>query len=384
MFRHLIILLLLVSVLISGCYNKVEVDDTIVALGRGLDIEGNAVVYSVQLALPQPREGTPSGPKFLVVSEKDKSYAVAARKLTLKFPRKPLWAMANTVIISEALAKKDVALFTDFILRNRNVHPYIFMFLATKATPEEVLEVKVPLEEYSALALEKMIQRQQRQIGIYMPVKGKDFTSKLATEGIEPVLPQVTIEQKDKEKIIKLDGTAVFRGRRMVGSLNEQESRGLRYLSPKRNSGGLFFIKSPTKKTGLVENTITLELISLQSKAKPVIKDNKIKILIEVEADGNFYEQNNTQNYLTPDMIKKLEQAANETIKQDIQSSISRAQSFKSDIFGWGLAIARSNPDKWEDLKESWPEHFARIESDIKVDFKLRRSYLLIDSFEIK
>jgi len=388
--RYLIVtILLLSSLLLSGCYNRLEVNDTVGVVGYGVDIKGGQKAFSAQLALPKQREGgaAPTGPQSMIISETGQGFAEAARRVLLYLPRVPLWSMTDTMIMSEKLARKDIGLVIDFFARNRFLRNNLFLFLSKGTTPVDIMQVKVPPEDYSALALEKIIRNQEKQLGIYMPVTLKDFLYKSGTPGIEPVIPQVIIEKKGEKEKLKLEGTAVFRGRKMVGSLNEQESRGLRYLSPKMISGGLFIIKSPDSKNNdmdMLENAVTLELIRSRAKVKPVISGDRIKMKIKIEAEGNFYEQSNTVDLSSQEMIKKLEEEANKAIKRDIQACIDQAQSLNSDILGWGLSISRCCPQEWEQLKDNWPQDFVRVESEISVDYKIRNSYLLKRAFKFQ
>ena len=387
MHRRLIVtIILLSSLIISGCYNRLEVDETVIVVGYGVDIKGEQKVFSAQLALPAPRmqQAGSTGSLAMIVTEPGQGFAEAARRVFLTLPRTPVWSMTDTMIMSEKLAREDIGLVVDFLARNRFLRNNLFLFLSKGTSPEEIYRIEVPPENYSALALEKMIKAQEKQIGIYIPVKQKDFLYKSATAGIEPVIPQVIIEKSGEQKRLKLEGTAVFRDQRMVGSLNEQESRGFRYLSPQMISGGLFIIESPTGNTdkGILQNAVTLELIRSRTQIEPVLEGNKIKMNIKIEAEGNFYEQSNPTDLASQAMIKNLEIAANKTIKRDIQKCIDKAQLLKSDILGWGLNISRYCPQEWEQLKNNWPQDFARVESEISVDFKIRRSYLLEQAFK--
>lgn len=375
MYRYryfLIILLYCSTIFLSGCFKITEINDTVVAVGRGIDIEGQEILFSAQLALPEPEEGASKEEPAIVVTARGDSFALAARNIYYNTPRKPLWSMIDTIIIGENLARQDASLFADYLARNRNLRLNANLFLAYQCTPEDVFKVKVPLEKLSAVALNKMIDLQENQLGIYMPVKAKEFLFKAGTPGVEPVLPQIVIEKKNDKEVLKLDGTAVFYNKQMVGSLNEDESRGFRFLSPRRIHGGLMVVPSPLE-GGL---PVTVELTASLAKTQIKVED-QIKILIEIKAEGNFYEQNDTLEYLTPENIGKVELAVNQQIKKEVQACIDKAQALKSDIFGWGRDINLNEPQVWESVQNDWPQIFSETEAEISVDFKLRRGYLV-------
>ncbi|MBC7075489.1 MAG: Ger(x)C family spore germination protein [Syntrophomonadaceae bacterium] len=392
-------LLLLNSFMLCGCYNRLEVNNSVVVTGYGADIREGKNVFTIQMALPQarPEGGTPQQPQSLVVSETGYGWSRTARKLFLSIPRTPLWAMATVFIVGEDLARENIGLITDFWTRNRFLRSNLILLLARGASPEEVMQVDMPPESYSAIALEKMVRTQEAQIGIYTPVTLGDFLEKLASPAIEPVIPQVVIKTEGKQKRLKLEGSAVFKGHKMVGSLNEQETRGLRYMSPFMISGGLFTVAIlPNGEPGgccynisgelqaELENAVTLELVRSQARIEPAITGDKIKMKIKIEAEGNLYEQQSSRDFASQEMIKKLEEAANQAIKKDIQACIGKAQLLNSDILGYGSAVSHKFPREWERLKTNWYQSFSRVQSEISVDFKIRRSYLVDKPFEIR
>jgi spore germination protein KC len=382
----LIISLLLFFFILPGCGNSLEINETIIPIGMGLELKGDDKVLSAQMASAQETgSGEGSSAPVLVISESGTgTWAELARRSSLSLSRSPLWAFTSSVFIGENLARKDTGLFVDILARNRFIRNNIFLFLTKGTTPEEIFRCKVQAEDYSVTTLEKTITTQEKQIGIYMPVYASDFLYKSATPGIEPVLPQVTIDKEPNAEQIKLNGTAVFLERKMVGSLDQYESRGFRFLSPKMISAGLFNLKAPEGTNNDLADIITMELIRSEAKWEPVIKDNKINIQVTIKTEGNLYEQNNLIDYSTPEMINKLEREAENLMKNNITACIAKAQLLQSDIFGWGLGIKKKHPRLWEEVKTDWPQVFSRLDTNIEVDFKLRRSYLLEKPFKFQ
>jgi spore germination protein KC len=296
--------------------------------------------------------------------------------------------MADTIIIGEKLAELDSGLFTDLLLRNPRLRYNVQLFVAKGVFPSEILEAEVFPEDYSGTALENIIDNQRGQAGIYIPVDIKDFLFKTGTAGIEPVLPQIIMEKSENQAKLKLQGTAVFKGRQMVGSLDEQQTRGLALLNPKSIHRTVFNIKSPghgeeTSELKLYD-TMAMELTSYQIQVKPLINGNNITMNIIMEAKGNIIEDNNNHNISDPEMVSSIEREAARVLRQYIHSCIEQAQSLNSDILGWGLAISRSHPKTWMEIEASWPDMFAGISSNIQVKYELQQSYLLNDAFPFK
>jgi spore germination protein KC len=382
----LLLLLLFSLFFTTGCWNHMEVNETAEAEGIVLDLDGDQPSLSVQLAKPITKDQAGSASALpLNITETGRTFTEAARKITLSLARLPMWAHAGTIIIGNNLASQDLARVVDFVARNRNIRKSALVFISSGSTGKECLEAEVPLESHSSAALKRLIRIQEQQLGIYLPVTLDQFLETLATPGIDPVAPQVAIRETGGKKNLRLVGTAVFKDRKMVGSLDETESRGYRYLSSKMINGGLIIIQSPLENSPSSDKLISIELTRSQATVSPQFEGDRIKNMkIQVEAEGNFYEQTFTGDVLSLDNVNKMQEMVNEKIKAEITASIMKAQGLDSDIFGWGRSIYRRNPALWKEIEKDWPTVFPGIETDISVDFKLRRTYLLDKSFEFK
>lgn len=56
-------------------------------------------------------------------------------------------------------------------------------------------------------------------------------------------------------------------------------------------------------------------------------------------------------------------------------------EEYQSDIFGFGEAIHRSNPEEWNKIKENWDEEFSDLTVNVKVDMKIRLTGTVNSSF---
>ena len=71
-------------------------------------------------------------------------------------------------------------------------------------------------------------------------------------------------------------------------------------------------------------------------------------------------------------------------IKKEITLAIKQAQENKSDIFGFGDALHRSNPKAWKKMKSQWNDvYFPEVKTDISVDAFIRRSGLRNNAHEV-
>lgn len=374
MLRLIMTIILITLLFCNGCYNRVEIDNSIAVVAHGLDIsaDGKRLVSTAQLALPSQAQAEQEAPKFMLRSAQAPSFTMADQEIAYTLPRQLVWSMVETYIVGETIARQDITLILDHLARTRTVREGSMLFLAYNSTPHEVLSTETPPEDYSGPALAKMIRAQEEQTGLYSPVTIQEFLQKVSRPGIEPVLPQVMIESMEGRAKLKISGLAVFQGHRMVGSLNEQESRGFHFMKSSAR-GGLFVVNLPGEAG---QSRHTLELIQSQATIEPIIKQGQIIMKIAVKADGNLYELHSSDSIIDLEQMDLLEEAAIMAIRSDVEACIHKARGFQSDILGWGLTIHSKDRALWGTLAEDWPAQFAALPYEIEVDYKLRRTYL--------
>jgi len=370
-------LLLLLSICLSGC-GKIEMNTASIPLGIGTDIQDDQIIISAQMANPSsPEKPLGNAPQFKVITASGKTFSEAVRNTSLSFSTIPLWSHIQLSILGENLAREGITPLIDFLARNRYARKNNQLVISHKATPEQILNVKPILEPYSTFAIKNVLKIQEAQLGIYTPTDTTELLKRMSNPGIEFVAPMITITKIGQEEQILMKDMAVFKGSKMIGTLNEMESRGYRLMQPKMMTGGLFLVPSPLDDG----HFITLEISRSQAKIIPQLQGNEIKMQITIKAEGNFYEQGGGGNLFSPEMFKEIGEAANQELERQMLLCIRKSQALNSDILGWGQLLYRSDPEAWKGFASQWDQIFPGVGYEVKVKFDLRRSYLTDKSF---
>lgn len=364
-----------------GCWNLTEVNNTAIVAGLGADVlDDGQMHFSVQVEpASAAAEGEPVKPKNTVLTSTGRTITEAARNITLIMPRVPLWPHASSLVIGEQLARSDLARIADFLARNRNVRMDSTMLVAKNARPDQVFSVNDPLTGCSARCLEDLLDFEETTRGSYVSVTIAEFLFKLATPGVDPVLPMLATATSKSGPILKLQGTALFRERHMVGALNERESRGFRWLCPVKNRGGLLVTSMPQGK-----GRVAFEPIKFSCKQLPRSQNGLVVMDIEINAILNFYEQQGDNKLIGLYQRRDLEIAAAREIRKEVRACIDKAQTLNSDILGWGRIIYRHHPVQWEKMQGNWEQLYPQVKANIRVNCRVDKTYLSASSFKFR
>jgi spore germination protein KC len=206
-----------------------------------------------------------------------------------------------------------------------------------------------------------------------------DLIKSVVSEGNNPVLTGIRLigdlegskTRKNFESIKPLGvlqpwGLAVFNGDRMVGWLNEEESKGFSDLTNKLKRSVLN-IACPT------EGYLAVDIIRSETKVKGQVVNGKPKVDVSMRTEANVSDVECKIDLAKGETLSLLEKEIEKEIKKHGEASVKKAKQLKTDIFSFGEAIHRAEPAYWSKVKEEWNRHFAELTIDIKVDARIRR-----------
>lgn len=369
-----IIIILLALFFISGCGNMVDVEQTAVGAGLGVDLDSQGkILFYAQFDRPiNVQEAGIIKSQSEVFVGTGLTPTQAARDIILTLPRMPIWAHADVFVLGETLARTDLSYMTDFLARNRNIRKDALIVLAHQVTPYDIFKGDFPMS-LSSRGLVDLLEIQEDMFGVYKPVSCAEFLDKTAAPGIDPIMPQVTVSQQKGRPVITLDGMAVFRQNRLVGSLNELESRGFLWVTATKKVGGLIVLDDPLP--GL--NFVTLEASRFNSRTRPRIEDGEIIMDIEVEVILNLYDQGGLADVQKLENIETLETLAAQEIERQVRACINKVQQLNGDILGWGKKIYAYYPQVWATIENDWYEILPQVSTQVTVKTEIRKQGLL-------
>jgi spore germination protein KC len=175
------------------------------------------------------------------------------------------------------------------------------------------------------------------------------------------------LQQTAPATFLKYDAIGVFRKDKLIGWLNEDESKGLNYALGNVKST---IVTIPCPKKGKAD----IELIHTNTELKTEYIGNKLKGTIKIAATANVGNvQCKTLNLTKPETISQLEIKTEKKIQQNITNALHASQrKYKIDPFGFGEALRRSNPDYWHRQKKDWVRIFVNMPVETEVTVKIK------------
>jgi spore germination protein KC len=366
-------------ILLTGCWNRVEINDIAIVTAIGLDlVEDDQLRLTLQVAVPSKLvtggTGGSSGKSTIVISETGASVSEAYRNIQGKLSRRIFFSQSRVLLIGEDLAKKGVFHIIDF--HTRYAEPRINSFIMfTKGKASKIINSMPKFESVSA---EEMRELAKMSVGLKIYVR--DFLNMLLTDGIEPFASQFTLKPlevstKKSGETQAVNGIAVFKGDKLVGWMDEVETRGLLWLRNEIKTG-IITIKVPEEKGG---GNISMEIVRGETNIVPILKQGKLKLDVDVVTELSVIENDSKLNLFEKKVIEEIQTYSEEKISKRIEMIVEKAQKeYASDIFGFGQSVYKKYPKQWNThYKKNWENEFAQTKVTIHSKAFVRRIGLI-------
>jgi spore germination protein KC len=379
--RALIVILCISLLFIEGCWGKREVEQLAFIIAIGIDQGENPQELLITYQFAQPKKGGQSGSEIneWTISTEVAHIPESMEKVYEILNRQPFLGTTKMIIIGEDLAKSG---FNEAIDTYQRVYLFrrTMYLLVAKGTAQDILNTKLRNEQLPAISLLGRIE-QYKGVSTFPVTRLGHYLTVLSREGQAPILPVVETlksgeegiqyegEKKGKAEELRIQGVGVFKEGKLIGYLNDQETKGYMWL---QNEVGTRFISSPqidgVEVTTIVDNPKTSYSVSQE--------EDGLHFKYQVKVKGVIDEIKGKQSMMNYEewaaFIKEAEKGIKQTVEKECYAAIQKDKGISADFLGIGRHIQQKKPSLWKEFKNNWDEKLSNLQVDVDVQVTLR------------
>lgn len=391
----MILCTILCTLLLTSCWDRQELNELGIVGAYALDKgENGEIILTAQIIRPSAIKAASGGGTLNseqpveIISSSGTTIFEAIRKISQKFDRRMIFSHAMVIVIDEALAREGIFPILDFLERSYEIRLTNFFVIAKGTTARGIISDKHGLGNIQATYLEA-IAKNSRLNSFSSAPNILDFIKKALNNHTNPIGGVMEIyeqpvsnvelaesikgEEDNVHRGIRMTGTAVFNKDKLIGFLDDIETRGLKWITGEVESS-IINVPSLDEK----DKFLVVEVKSSSSKIIPQITDGEISFTVVVNETGDIVEQQTLTDVSKLPVLKKVEDIQNEVIQKEIEGTIDILQKeFGSDIIGFGKALYNKYPDEWKRIQNDWEYIFPVVKYTVVVNTKIRKTGLL-------
>ncbi len=394
---YCIILCIMISVLLSGCWSRKEPKTLALVNSVIYDIDDTGG-FQVTLEVLNPaaeggikNSGTGKSPNITAISEGG-SVPEAIRNASESLERTIFAGHKKVRFFSEEFAEADMTSVMDYWLRDPLTDENPLMVVIRGEDPEQVYSCMLGLSDTVGDYLESMSKTQPNMTANSVFIKNLDFMKDYYDKGKQPVAGvaelveceskpsnNTAIDSKNSQGLqspqssankkyrIKYEGLAAFKDDKLVGYMDVVETRAYNFVTNNVKNATVSILSEDRQTVVTVHNPKT--------EIETEINDGKIAVNVKIRTGISILQEGGTLDISKIGPLKTVEADFDKQMEEEITAAIKKAQTeFQSDIFGFGVSMHKQHPEKWKEIKGSWDDYFAKAEINVSVESSVDRS----------
>ncbi|NFL55253.1 Ger(x)C family spore germination protein [Clostridium botulinum] len=384
--KCLAIILILSTICMTGCWDKIEINERAFASVLGVDA-GKDIGKEKQLkeisesasftgskfdkikvtyAFPDisklgPEKGGTAVDNTMSVdaySMQDSINEVINKSSrTLSFGHLKLIVL-NTSILDYTNTFKEVL---DYLQRQPAINRMIYIVFSEDKS-EEILKFRPNMEKSIENYIIGILENNKKS-NTSSPLTLNEFLEK-TSQNNTTLMPVINIDKKNKD--LKISKVAVIKNDKIKGYVSTEQANSIQLINKRFKGGTRTIIRDGSPLDYSIENN--KRKISIRDKKKLSVD---IKLNLEGQIKGYNIDKQISSN---EGNIKKIEANLNKAITQDIKEVIRISQTeYNTDILDLGEFIHKYHPKLWKEIKGNWNELYKTVDINVSVDTKVRR-----------
>ncbi|EFM11416.1 germination protein, Ger(x)C family [Paenibacillus curdlanolyticus YK9] len=374
--------LIVAMLFVSGCWNRREMNDLAIAVAYGIDKAGDGYRLTVQVVDPgevASQKGSTDRTPVTTYQATGETIFEALRRMTKVSPRKIYNSHLRMLVISDKVAEDGIANVLDFVSRNHEHRGDFYVVIAKDTTASNTLKILTHLESIPANQMYSSLETSERSWAPTSAVTLDELIDDIVSPGKQPAVTGLRIKGsqttgENKRNVNEIasstqlvyNGLAVFKKDKLIGWLNEEESKAYNYIQDNvKSTVGVVYCPGG--------GNVALEVMHSATKVKGKVVHGKPTIDVSVRMRANIGEVRCSIDLSEESSLKQLEQNGNRKVQQFIEETIATVQKkYKVDIFGFGEVMHREQPKYWKTVQDDWDTQFQTLAYRVNVECEIR------------
>ncbi|MBB6447328.1 Ger(x)C family spore germination protein [Bacillus benzoevorans] len=376
--RRNLLMCMALGIFLTGCWDQRELSTVAIVTGMAVDKgeSGRFQLSVLGINAAELNEQTAQGnsPTAMYTLE-GSTLAELSQKMNVAFSKNLVYSHMKVFVISKEIAQEGLLHFLDYLERNREIRDDVNIVVAKEGKAKDILKVTSILQKDSALKLDMQLQQARKVWGLHPDVRLNDLIDAITSPGRQPVLAVVkakgdvkkgesvdNMKKPEPDAVIVIDSMAVFKDKKMLGFLSEEDARMYLWTQNEIENTTLS-VPCEGKKFS------TVKITDSKTKLKGKLVNGTPEIHIDLSMLGYLMGSDCGYPLDKPDSYTKIEKLTEKYVEEHIAETIKKVQQdYGVDIFGFGEVIQRQDYQQFKKVKDHWDEAFRNAKVTITTD----------------
>ncbi|MEC0256094.1 Ger(x)C family spore germination protein [Paenibacillus lautus] len=364
------ILVCIVSLLLSGCWDNKEVQDINYITAMGVDYKDDKYIIYVQMldfatiAKQESSKPTEKAPIW-VGRGTGTTLTEALIDLYTSSQQRISWGHVTALVLSESVLKpKQLSQVFDLTNRSQEIR-YTKWIYGTQDKMEDLFTVS-PFFQLSPLhSLLHEPRESYIQFSFIRPIQFVNFIRLYREKAATVVLPSLHIsaqnwsENLKQHPILEVNGGFLIKNKELMGWLKRSDLLGIRWLASPQSHAAII-VRDNDEAVG------SIRLEKPQSSIEVIRKPNDASYRIKLNIIGTV------QNMYKKVGIKEMKRLTEDTLRKELYNTFHKAALIHADPYELCLQLYRIDPKLWKKLEKEKKDIYDETSLEFDIDVNIR------------
>ena len=384
--RRRALLCLVLCLLLTGCWSRVEVNDLGVVLALGADAgEEGRMRVTLFFARSSSAGGGADGnnqqqgaeSQAWVVTQEAADVTDAIAKIALASSRRISLHHLQVILVGEGVGRQGIRGLEDFVARNPQIRLTArpFTVLGRAQTVLETMPAFKGMQPRNLVDLLDATGVPRYSLKEYL-VARSSLTHSAWMHGLRLMTPPGGLPGTP-DRVVALNGAALYRQDKLVGWLDDYTTKGFYWLLGEGKESVLTG-KCPDG-TG---ETFSSRALQTRASIKPTLAGTKLTFFVRMQAQMELLRVGCKQTAMDdPKSRQTIQELLNQEIEERAVQAIAVIKETKTDPVGFGKRVELAYPAYWQTIKgERWLDVWVDSKVTVSADIRLQNAGLLTTS----
>ena len=361
--KKLLLILIILTTLfsMSGCSYQ-ELNDLAIASAIGIDYENNEFIVTSQILNFQKNEES-SEENVILYEGKGETIGEAIRNTYLQYPNKLHMGHLELIVLNKNAANEKLTEIIDYFIRSPEARSNCYFMISTEGSAKDILTPSEESEDtFTANKIVKIVEDTKKYQGTTTLMTLDQVSIAFLSKGIYPVITSLKYE-KDEEKYSNVISTGLVvlkENNKITDELTKEESTAYNIINKNFTDVMLSFEYQ--------DNNLNVIIFNPSSKIDVKIKENKLKVDINLTLEGHISVINKKINLQKKENIKDIEHKTEEEVKKYIDHLINFNKENNIDTLNIKNKIYKNYYKKYKEYENKNIYEIAEINTNITVN----------------
>ena len=357
-----IILIFLLCMVLTGCFNYTGIDRLTMVAGFSIDNKKDTFILNFEI-IDTIKSNPTEGIKTKVIECEGRTITETITNCKKLLSSRLYFGNTQIVIINKDIAKKGIHDIVLLLLNEHEFRESLKVVVSDEKKAKDIIMADKTNNAILSYQINDIIYEDQSITLSTALIPVYKIFSQVISKDKAFVLPIFKLKKNnDDKKVASSNGLDLFKGNKLVGHINEQNSKAYLFVTDQVRGGDITIKLKEDKK-------VSLQVLKSSTRNEFELKNDKLKVKQKINMNILLRDYSMSDREKDEEEFEKVKKEIVKKMEKEITKYVYELlNTYKIDVFNFKENIYKTDQKLYKKIKNKKIDFFSDIEYDLKIN----------------